>query len=101
MLLGVIVGQKISIDTTTNFWRRWRRRDAKTKSEEETGEKMKIIYWRWKGKKTINKSYIQEDLGNILELSDAEWGTKYPLRILKKEIDIIKPCKKKSRREER
>ena len=58
---------------------------------------MKVIYWRWKDCKTISKSYIQKDLGNMLELNDCDGReTSYPLRVLKKEIDIIRigPIKK-------
>ena len=54
---------------------------------------MKIIYWRWKkhGSGTpISDSYIQADLGNMFELSDNQWTTHYPLRVLKKEIEVIK-----------
>ena len=51
---------------------------------------MKIIYWRWKDQKTINKSYVQKDLGNILELSEDRW-TSYPNVVLKKDIVIIIP----------
>lgn len=51
---------------------------------------MKIIYWRWKGKKncSVNKSYIQKDLGNMLELADSELYTNYPTIVLKREIKI-------------
>ena len=52
---------------------------------------MKIIYWRWKDQKTINKDYLQKDLGNMLELSSYDWWTKYPTIILKKDIEIIIP----------
>jgi len=51
---------------------------------------MKAIYWRWQDQKTVNKNYMQKDLGDMLELSSTEWGTSYPLRVLRREIDIIR-----------
>ena len=54
---------------------------------------MKIIYWRWKDQKTVNKSYIQEDLGNILELTSRDFYTAYPERLLKNEIEVIEPLR--------
>lgn len=55
------------------------------------------IYWRWKGKehKTFSKSYIQEIIGiganRLLELTDHEFWTNYPMRVLLSDIEIYNP----------
>jgi len=50
---------------------------------------MKAIYWRWKGEKCFSKGYIQKDNGNILELSPDDYGTDYPIIVLKDDVEII------------
>jgi len=52
------------------------------------------ILWRWIGDKTFSESRVQEiketQAGALLELTDTDFWSKYPNRILRKEIYIIK-----------
>lgn len=64
-----------------------------TKSNLKKGQ---FIFWRWKSDsgKSISKSYIQDIVKSttqeiILEMSDSDFWTNYPHRILLKEIEII------------
>jgi len=56
------------------------------------------IFWRWiKDGKALSKSFVQgiepanDDV--ILELTDYDWGSKYPLRVLSKEVEVYKTTK--------
>ena len=55
------------------------------------------ILWRWIGDRNFTKSKVQNieetKLGNVLELSDNDIWTKYPNRVLRKEIYIVKSFK--------
>lgn len=55
------------------------------------------IFWRNRGQKHISKSYVQEItptiFGKLMDLSDTDIYTKYPNRLLLKEIVIIKVFK--------
>lgn len=66
----------------------------------ETLKKKTWIYWRWKndsdsGKSlSLSASYVQDIIksaeGNIIiELTDHEFYTNYPHRVLLKEIEIV------------
>ena len=52
------------------------------------------IYWRREGDKTFIKSYVQNFIdtteGRLLELCDNDSFTMYPIRILRKEMYILK-----------
>jgi len=55
------------------------------------------ILWRWIGDRNFTKSKVQNieetKSGNVLELSDNDIWTKYPNRVLRKEIYIVKSFK--------
>jgi len=51
------------------------------------------LYWKWPDASTYSKSYIQDIIetkeGLLLEISDSQWWTNYPTRILAKDIIIV------------
>ena len=54
-----------------------------------------FIFWKHKDNcsKSYSESYVQSvidtDGGILLELTDSTWWTKYPIRVLAKDIDIL------------
>lgn len=65
------------------------------KDKIEVPEKGKWIYWRWKvgGSPTWSKDYVQNVDGDIIELSDWDFWSKYPTRVLISEIEFRQTTK--------
>ncbi len=54
---------------------------------------MRAVYWRRKGSTHVSKDYLQQKLtfGDVViyELSDRDYYTGYPTRVLENEMEII------------
>lgn len=61
--------------------------------------KGKWIYWKWKdgGSKTWSKSFVQDIDGFIIELTDHEFYSNYPMRVHANDILTMQSSKKQTK----